>query len=96
MSNTPAILVENAELAERITESAARGTPLQVVVDGKTFVLHVTPGSQGEDIWAGYDPAKVREALDKYAGIWSDLDVDEMKANLYRAREQGTRPADRP
>jgi hypothetical protein len=96
MSNAPVIHIEDAELAEGITDSAARGTPLRVEVGGKMFVLRVTRGGQHEGIWAGYDPDQVREAIDKYAGTWSDLDVEEMKANLYRAREEGTRPPDRP
>lgn len=49
-----------------------------------------------DDIWKGYDPAKVAEVLAKTAGSWADLDADALIADLYRAREQGSRPAGRP
>ena len=45
-----------------------------------------------KDIWAGYDPEKVREAVDKTAGAWADIDADALIADLYRAREEGSRP----
>lgn len=49
-----------------------------------------------EDIWAGYDPGKVKKALAKAAGTWADLDTDALIADLYRAREEGSRPDSRP
>ena len=98
MSNAPVIHVEDAELAERLTESATQGTPLRVEVGGKTFVLRV----EREKLPAqtvpspDYDPDKVAEVLDKYVGAWAPLDVDRMIADLYKAREEGSRPADCP
>lgn len=58
-------------------------------------------GSSGEggtldDLWAGYDPAKVRKAIAKTAGSWADLDADALIAQVYRAREDGSRAAERP
>jgi hypothetical protein len=49
-----------------------------------------------DNAWAGYDPAKVRAAVRATAGSWADLDTDALIADLYRAREEGSRPADRP
>jgi hypothetical protein len=49
-----------------------------------------------DNAWAGYDPAKVRTATRATAGSWADLDTDALIADLYRAREEGSRPADRP
>ena len=49
-----------------------------------------------EDIWAGFDPKKARAALTKSIGTWSDIDADKVIADIYRWREEGTRPADRP
>jgi hypothetical protein len=48
-----------------------------------------------EDIWAGYDPEKVKEALKHTAGSWADLDTDSLIAELYEARSRGSRPGDR-
>lgn len=56
----------------------------------------ITKAREREDIWAEYDPEKVKEALVKAAGKWADLDTDALIANLYRAREEGSRPANRP
>jgi hypothetical protein len=51
-----------------------------------------------EDIWEGYepDPEAIIKMLDEVAGTWSDLDVDQIIADLYEAREKGSRPAHRP
>ncbi len=48
------------------------------------------------DIWANYDPERARAAIRKAAGAWSDLDTDAMKESIYRARDEGSRPPDRP
>ncbi|CAN5787859.1 hypothetical protein BH23CHL2_BH23CHL2_36400 [soil metagenome] len=99
MADAPTIHVADSELAGRIAESASEGHPLRVEAGGKTFILHVSRESTDEeddDIWANYDPDKAREALRRYAGAWADLDVDKMIADLYKAREEGSRPADRP
>ena len=49
-----------------------------------------------EDIWAGYDPKKVREVIKQTAGAWADLDAEALIERVYRAREEGSRPGDRP
>ena len=48
------------------------------------------------DIWKGYDPEKVRKALHETAGSWADIDADALIADIYRWREEGSRPVDRP
>ena len=48
------------------------------------------------ELWAGYDPAKAREAIAAMAGSWSDLDTDEIIAQVHRRREEGTRREERP
>ncbi|MCL5962019.1 MAG: hypothetical protein M1358_22350 [Chloroflexi bacterium] len=52
--------------------------------------------AEREDIWAGYDPEKVRQAIDEAAGAWADLDADALIAEVYHRREQGSRPPTRP
>ena len=51
---------------------------------------------EARDIWAGYDPEAVKEAIAKTAGSWADLDTEAIVADIYRAREQGSRPGSRP
>lgn len=54
------------------------------------------PGEEPEDLFADYDPEAVRAAIAETAGSWSDLDGDALIADLYAAREQGSRPPWRP
>ena len=49
-----------------------------------------------DDPWATYDPAKVRAGLRKFAGMISSEDAERLKEAIYRGREEGTRPLDRP
>ncbi len=53
-------------------------------------------GEAPEDIWAGYDPNAVDEALREAAGSWSDIDPDALVAAIYRAREEGSQSPWRP
>lgn len=81
------------ELA-KLLEEASNG-PLVLETNGKLYRLDQVE-REPEDIWAGYDPAAVRAAIDTYAGAWANLDTDAMIEHIYRARAEGSRPADRP
>jgi excisionase family DNA binding protein len=59
-------------------------------------VEEVSMNKERENIWAGYDAHKVDEALDETAGSWADMDTEKLIADLYRAREEGSRPDSRP
>lgn len=84
--------IADKELADLLAEAASTGSRVRVAVDGTTYLLEVTPDA--ENIWADYDPARVRQALDEYAGSWSDLDAEELKRTLYEARKVGSQPQD--
>ena len=43
-----------------------------------------------------YDPEAFREHLRRFAGTFTPEEADKIKEMIYRAREAGTRPADRP
>ncbi|MCL4545172.1 MAG: hypothetical protein M1118_11345 [Chloroflexi bacterium] len=47
-------------------------------------------------LWEGYDPRAALATFDEGEGSWSDIDTDELVANIYRWREEGSRPANRP
>lgn len=49
-----------------------------------------------EDIWEGYDPNAVDEALRETVGSWADINPDVLVAAIHRAREEGTRPPSGP
>jgi hypothetical protein len=72
---------------DRLLDEAA-GSPLLLDKDG---VLYRLEREGAEDIWAGYDPRKVRRALDKTVGSWADLDADAIIAGIDRARQEGSR-----
>jgi hypothetical protein len=58
------------------------------------FSYYLTPhSSDPDDLWAGFDPATVKEAIAKYGGSWKDLDADAMIAEVYASRKRGSRPA---
>lgn len=79
---------------DRVLDEAATG-PVLIEREGARFRLLLLREADG-DIWAGYDPEKFRRALEETAGSWSDLDADQLIADIYRWREEGSRPADRP
>ena len=95
MANTPRRIkvAPDSELGRLLTE--AGGEPLLLETNGKLYRL-TRMGTEREDIWEGYDPKKVKEAIAATAGSWADLDTDKLIADIYRAREEGSRPATRP
>jgi hypothetical protein len=77
---------ELARILERVDTAQLR-------VEANGVVYRVV---RDDPAWANYDPEKVRAALDATVGSWTDLVTDAMIENLYRAREEGSRPIDRP
>ncbi|MCL6536966.1 MAG: hypothetical protein K6U77_13025, partial [Armatimonadetes bacterium] len=61
-------------------------------------VLYRLTIERESDLWDEYvpDPDAVRAALSETVGSWADLDTDAMIADIYRWREEGSRPTDRP
>jgi excisionase family DNA binding protein len=54
------------------------------------------PQPDPDDLWAGYDPEAVRQALREFAGTITEEEGEARINALYEAREAGTRPASRP
>lgn len=52
--------------------------------------------SREDDLFAGYDPERVRDGLRRFAGTISREEGERLKALVYQGREDGTRPPDRP
>jgi hypothetical protein len=44
-----------------------------------------------QDIWAGYDPEKMRQALHESAGALEGVDTDALMRDIHAAREQRSR-----
>ena len=93
MANEPTKIIKvaaDSELGRLVDE--ARRHPVLLEKDGAVYSL--TPhSSDPDDLWAGYDPAKVRDAIRTYGGSWKDVDADAMIAEIYAARMRGSRPA---
>ena len=77
----------------RLLDEAA-SAPVRLERDGVVFRL--AREAEEEDIWAGYDPERVREGLRLFAGMITPEEAERMKELVYRGREEGTRPIDRP
>jgi hypothetical protein len=70
----------------------AEETPLVLERNGVRYRLV----KEEDDLWSGYDPKAVRAAVAETAGSWADLDADALIEAVYRARAEGSRPANRP
>jgi len=77
------------------------GEPVEFPEDAELIVTAEEVGARDRDkeapenIWAGYDPNAVDEALRETAGSWADIDPDALIAAICRAREEGVRPSSR-
>lgn len=92
MSKEPLTITidSDSELGRALDE---RGDEPVVLVRG-TSRFRVT--RDADDPWAHYDPAKLRAGLQQVAGLLTPEDGDRIIETIYRGREEGTRPLDRP
>ena len=73
----------DSELGRLLDEVGA--TPVILEKEGEFFAL---VRQDSEDIWAGYDPEKVREALRQSTGILAGVDREGLLSDLRAGREQ--------
>ena len=98
MTNTIHTLPKDEDVAtDAVSEPgaaphAADETPGAGQPAGKRYLELADP----DDPWANYDPDAFRAALRKVAGLYTPEEADRLIENIYRAREEGTRPIDRP
>ncbi len=83
----------------RVTEET--GLPALLADAAKAPVILERGGerfrlSRADDLFAGYDPERVRDGLRRFAGTISPEEGERRKALIYQGREEGTRPPDRP
>jgi hypothetical protein len=81
---------EDSELARALEE--VDEIPLRLEKDGVLYRV----SREDEDLWASYDPAAALAGMADAAGALSPEDGERLKAYLYKAREEGSRPANRP
>lgn len=77
---------------DRLLEEA-NGTPLVFVKNGVRY--RVEREDAADDIWANYDPERVRRALRESAGALAHIDREALKADIRAQRRQDShgRPA---
>ena len=87
------IAVEPGTELDRLLDQA-NGTPLILVKDGVRYRLAREDAEP--DIWATYDPERVRRALKETAGAWKGIDAEALKADIKAQRGQDShgRPGD--
>ena len=92
MADSPiTIMVDpESELAHALRD--AQNAPVRLNVRGVSYRV----SREEDDLWADYDPAKVKAALSAFAGTITADEAERLKQRVYEGREQGTRPADRP
>ncbi len=79
---------DETSLAEVLAE--ADGAPIRLTKDNATYWV-----TREEDD-ASRRAEAIAAAVDATRGSWKDLDADAIIDELYRARDEGTRPATRP
>lgn len=80
----------DSELGQALAETNGEA---MVLVRGTTR-FRVVP--EADDPWANYDPESVLDGLREIAGTLTPEEGERRKALIYRGREEGTRPIDRP
>lgn len=79
----------DSELAHIIKEAIAAGVTVVVDTGDESFPLYPDPGRAT----VGPKSRRMKERLLSLAGVWSDMDADEMVERLYKARH-GAPPSD--
>lgn len=79
-----------------LTAPLSEPSDLRAQVEEGWRRLDQVMAERGDDIWKGYDPEKVKEALRKSAGAFKGIDCEALKRDIYAARGQDSRgrPAD--
>lgn len=104
VATTKVIEVEPGSELDKLLEQA-HDAKLILVRNGERF--HVTPETterpdyiiaRKTDIFADYDPKRIHEMLEELERkpLLTPEEAEAMIEYIYRAREEGTRPADRP
>lgn len=86
------VVVEIEADSELVKALAAAGKgPVTIVSNGERFTV-----SRGEDAPVDDDSAEFEEALQAVVGTLTPEEAERFKQYVYRGREEGSRPFDRP
>ncbi len=82
----------DSETAKHIMD--ATNTPAVLVINGSRFRVEREPNpreSPDTYLWSGYDPQRAIDGMRAAAGSWRDVDTEQLKADIRRWREEGSR-----
>jgi hypothetical protein len=79
-----------SELAKVLAASAKK--PIILVSNGDRYMVN----RADDDLSKGNDDEEFREALRKVVGTLTPEEGERLKRDIYRWREEGSRPIDRP
>jgi hypothetical protein len=82
-------ITDDTALADLLDDAARE--PIILERNGDRFRLSLV-----DDLFADYDPERVRDGLRRFAGTITPEEADRLRQIVYRGREEGTRPIDRP
>ena len=86
----PITIDPDSELGRALDE--ATEAPVVLEKNGVRYLVSRENSGTRPDI----SEEQYQKILDETLGSWSDIDADALIADIYRWREEGTRPADRP
>jgi hypothetical protein len=89
-THKPIKITEESDLVQLLDRAVTE--PVLLEREGVVFRLSV---ADSDDLWAGYDPDRLRATVLRMAGSISAEEAERIKALIYRGREEGTRPIDR-
>ena len=70
---------------------AKERNPVLVEREGALYRLAPEAGATPQDVWAGYDPQRVRQALRRSAGALADVDPTALLKDIHAQRQQAER-----
>ena len=82
-------VTDDTALADLLDDAARE--PIILERNGNRFRLSLL-----DDLFADYDPERVRDGLRRFAGTITPEEADRLRQIVYRGREEGTRSIDRP
>ena len=86
--------VINLSSETTIDELLANADAAPVLFEKNGVVYRLSREDKANDIWYGYDPERAHQALHalvESGGILDGIDVDKWIADIYEARERGSR-----
>jgi hypothetical protein len=80
----------NPDLAALLKRAAAEGQSLRVEIDDQPYDLRIAPAAEERqsDIWANYDPARLRAVLRRNAALPERVNPEEVERLVADIRAQ--------